>query len=370
MLLLSLVLLEIAARIGLVLWPHFHKPTVMDVLPGNPAYAAFPWARECMKEHVAHEHDTYFPFRLWGVAESHGICLNNDLTDLGIVRRTINPSNPTCSDHAKLKVWMFGGSAVYGTLIPDGATLPSQLSQILNTSSRCVEISNLGVEGYVTNQELLLLIEKLKAGHVPDAAIFYDGFNDADEGTSPPGTAAHLRYMTIQRRLEGSLSSRLDILPHFAAWRFAQTLSGPKGRKGQPRVSDVQLPERAQQTLNNYLQNLEIIRALGELYRFKVCAFWQPTLTYGHKPLVPYERQFLEQSTTEVFPFAALEPVYRKAAQRSQQGRQFIFLGDIFNDQSQPLYLDWVHLNPEGNKLVAQAVARQLDSCLSRESSE
>ena len=80
MLLLSLVLLEIAAHIGLVLWPHFHKPTVTDVLSGNPAYADFSWARECMKEQVAREHDTYFPFRLWGVADFHGNCFNNDVS--------------------------------------------------------------------------------------------------------------------------------------------------------------------------------------------------------------------------------------------------------------------------------------------------
>jgi lysophospholipase L1-like esterase len=363
-LLTSLVLLELGAHVGLALWPHFRKPTVIDIVPGNPAYVAFPWAAECMKDQRIRERDTYFPFRLWGVAESHGNCLNNDVTDLGIVRRTMNPPNPACTGRPPLRVWVFGGSAVYGTLLPDWATLPSQLSRILNTSSRCVEISNLGVEGYVTNQELLFLLEQLKAGRRPDVVILYDGFNDADEGTSPPGPDAHLRYMTMKRRMEGGLSGKSDILPHLAMWRFAQTLSGPKGRKGQPRVPDTQLPDRAQQTLDNYLHNLKIIRMLGETYGFKVCAFWQPSLIYGHKALVPYERQFLELSTAEAFPFAALAPVYREAAQRSQQDGQFVFLGDIFDGNSQPLYLDWVHLNPQGNQLVAQALARQLDSCL------
>jgi lysophospholipase L1-like esterase len=363
-LLISLVLLEIAGRVGLALWPLIHRAAVTDMVSGNPAYVSLPWAADCMKEQKLRERDTYFPFRLWGVTESHGNCINNDATDLGIVRRTINPPNPACTSNPRLRVWVFGGSAAYGTLIPDWATLPSQLSRILNTSSRCVEISNLGVEGYVTNQELLLLIEQLKAGRRPDVVILYDGFNDADAGTSLPGPVAHLRYTTMRHRMEGGLSTKVDILPHLAIWRFAQALSGPRGRKGLPRVPDTQLPDRGNQTLNNYLQNLKIIRMLGETYRFKVCAFWQPSLIYGHKPLVPYERQFLELSTTEAFPFAALAPVYREAAQRSQHEGQFVFLGDIFDDSSQPLYLDWVHLNPEGNQLVAQVMARQLDSCL------
>jgi lysophospholipase L1-like esterase len=364
MLLVALVLLEIAGRIGLALWPHFHKPTVTDVVPGNPAYAAFPWAAECMKEQVARERDTYFPFRLWGIAESHGSCLNNDVTDLGVIRRTINPPNPPCKEQRKLKVWVFGGSAVYGTLIPDEDTLPSLLSNLLNTPARCVEVSNLGVEGYVTNQELLLLLEQLKAGHIPDAVIFYDGFNDADEGVSPPGATAHLRYLTMKRRMETNLSGKLDILPHFSAWRFAQTLGGPRGRKGLPRVPDAQLPDRARQTLDNYVQNLKIFRTLGQAYGFKVCAFWQPSMIYGHKPLVPYERDFLDLSTTKAYPFAALAPVYREAALRSQREKQFTFLGDIFDDNPQPIYLDWVHLNPAGNEIVARALAHQIDSCL------
>jgi len=359
----SFVLLEIVGRIGLALWPHFHKPTVTDIVPQNPAYAKFSWADDCMKEQQARERDTYFPFRLWGIAESHGSCINNDATDLGIVRRTVNPDNPACRNHAALKVWVLGGSAVYGTLVPDWATLPSALSRLLNDSAHCVQVSNLGVEGYVTNQELLLLMEQLKAGRVPDVVIFYDGFNDADEGTSLAGTAAHLRYNTMKRRVEGGISSKFDILPHLAIWRFAQTVSGPRGRKGQPRVPDDQLPERARQTLSNYLENLRIARLLGEAYGFKVCAFWQPALIYGRKPRVPYEQQFLDLSTTEAFPFANLAPVYREAAQRAGQGGQFVFLGDIFDDDPQARYLDWVHLNPEGNEMAARAVTRSLTAC-------
>src|SRR5262249_24957697 len=139
---------------------------------------------------------------------------------------------------------------------------------------------------------------------------------------------------------------------------------GPQGRKGVPRVPDALLPERARQTLDNYLQNLKVFLTLGEVYGFKICAFWQPSLIYGRKRPVPYEHQFLELSTTEAYPFAALAPVYREAALRAQQGQQFAFLGDIFDGNTQPIYLDWVHLNPEGNRIVAQALARQLESCL------
>jgi lysophospholipase L1-like esterase len=347
----------------MVILPHFHKPTITDIVPGNPAYASFPWAATCMREQVNRQADTYYPFRLWGVAESHGQCINNDASELGVVRRTINPANPACADRVKVKVWVFGGSAVYGTLIPDWATLPSALSRLLNNPSRCVEVTNFGVEGYNSNQELLLLLEQLKSGHTPDVVILYDGFNDADAGTSPAGPAAHLRYMTVKRRMESRGYFSPDFLNHFAIRQLGGALTRSKGRKEIPRVPDDQLPARAAATLDNYLKNVKLVRKLGETYGFKVCAFWQPAIIYGSKPLVPYEREFLDLSFQPAFGFQPLAPVYQEAERRSQGG-QFHFLGHVLDTETQPLYLDWVHLNPAGNEIVAKTVASLLAGCL------
>jgi hypothetical protein len=206
-LVVSAALLELSARLGLALQLHFHKSTIADIVPGNPAYAAFPWAEQCMKEQIArikYRH-IYFPFRIWGVTESHGECINDDRSELGVIRRTTNPANAACDDHPRIQVWVFGGSTVYGEIIPDWATLPSALSRALNTRSRCVEVSNLGVESYNSNQELLLLEELLKAKLVPNVVVFYDGFNDTNAAFSPEGPKAHLGYVTTKRRLASAL---------------------------------------------------------------------------------------------------------------------------------------------------------------------
>jgi hypothetical protein len=102
---------------------------------------------------------------------------------------------------------------------------------------------------------------------------------------------------------------------------------------------------------------------LGETYGFKVCAFWQPAIIYGSKPLVPYEREFLDLSFQPAFRFQPLAPVYQEAERRSQGG-QFHFLGHLLDTETQPLYLDWVHLNPAGNEIVAKTVASLLAGCL------
>lgn len=88
---------------------------------------------------------------------------------------------------------MFGGSTVYGIGPPDSATIPSYLSRELNVDpSTCLDVTNLGAEGYVTNQEPILLIQQLKAGRRPDIAVFYDGINDSLVGGFALGFRLHI----------------------------------------------------------------------------------------------------------------------------------------------------------------------------------
>ena len=323
---LVLTLLSIAAHIGLPLWPRMHKATVTDTSPANPVYANYPWAADCLKQQLAKERNAYLPFLLWGNTEVHGVCMNNDVTELGTVRRTIGPD---CKNRPAIQLWVLGGSAAYGTMVPDWATLPSALSRILNIGARCVQVTNLAVEGYDSNQELLLLVEQLKAGHIPDAVVFYDGFNDADVGTSPSGPATHLRYTTIRQRLQGKLSISADLLPHFAIWRLADEITRSHDRTPMPRVPASELTERAVATLDNYSENLKIANVLGKTYGFRVCAFWQPALIYGHKPLVDYEQEFQRLSWQPGLFFQPLATVYRQAELREGEGH-FIFLGSVF----------------------------------------
>src|SRR5271169_6268424 len=117
----------------------------------SPALAGYSWAPEFWREESARVNvkREYVPFRLWGVMPWHGKYVNNDESEKGIWRRTVSPSSAQCEGRQKVSIWMFGGSAVYGTGVPDWATLPSQLSRDLNSGGTdCVMVRNFGVEGY------------------------------------------------------------------------------------------------------------------------------------------------------------------------------------------------------------------------------
>jgi len=357
---IAITCLEIASSAIFALNQRMHRDPLVDVTPDSPAYAAYDWAKSCISDEEARVKTRYIyvPFRLWGVTEWHGVCINNDRGELGTVRRTINSYIPACATQPGKSIWVMGGSTVYGTRVPDWATLPSYLSRELNRIG-CWQVTNLGVEGYATNQEVIYLTQLLKTGRHPDILILYDGFNDADLGsTLPESPAPHMEYDLIRNRFEGSATGRLDFVKRSNTWQlFTSILSHRQARATR---QNGELNARAIAALDNYEQNLRIVRALAQNYGSQVLAFWQPALIYGHKPLAAYEQSLLDLSPR--FSLQDLVPVYEEAEHRATATGNFIFLGNLFDHRAEPLYLDWAHLNPSGNRAVAQALAEYVRS--------
>jgi lysophospholipase L1-like esterase len=332
----------------------------------SPVYAGADWSQEFWREEAGRRKKptVYVPFRIWGVTNWHSKYINNDQGIGGVWRRTVNPVK--CDAVHRMTLWTFGGSTMYGTAVPDWATIPSYLSRDLNTASAgCVVVSNFGVEGYVTDQELILLAEELKAGGHPDIVVFYDGVNDSSLAWALSGQPnAHFLFRAIKTRVEGSLSGRLDFLQKSYAVRLTtECLARLRGAraftadiaKAQPNVGT---------TLDNYEANLRLIHALAEEYKFKPYCFWQPVLIYGHKPMVPFEQEMATRdasgTSAESAWFLTMANVYREAENRSARSGTFVFLGALFDSTQEPIYVDEAHLGPRGNELAAQAIANYI----------
>ena len=362
-LLLGAVLLELGAFVG---WSAYHwfRPGPWDLVGRSPAYDGYEWAPEFWKEEKLRQksrHAKYVPFRIWGMESWHSKYVNTDDTEMGTWRRTLNPRSERCEKQATTKVWVLGGSTVYGAGVPDWATLPSYLSQELNRGKTgCVVVANLGVEAYVTSQEVILLIEQLKRGWQPDIVIFYDGINDTLSGTVSPGfPGAPLTFDSIKARVEGSVKGRLDFLRSSYSLRLARTVIGSLRATGSAKPFNPITSLKAGATLDNYEANLRIVRALGEAYGFRVYCFWQPVVLYGHKALVPFEQELKELAGRDAGGRAspAFASVYDEAQRRAATSGSFVFLGGIFDSVKDPLYSDWMHLGPRGNELAAKAIA-------------
>jgi len=341
----------------------FTRQAELENQIASPVYAGQEWAPEFWEEESLRRKKPtiYVPFRVWSVTDWHSKYINNDRGVSGVWRRTLNPTN--CDPVHRTTVWTFGGSTMYGTAVPDWATIPSYLSRDLNTGSgACIVVSNFGVEGYVSDQELILLGEQLKAGGRPDIVIFYDGVNDSSLAWAPLGSPnAHFVYATVKGRVEGSLSARLDFLQKSYALRLLREIAA----RLHPASSIAPLIARQQpnvaSTFNNYVANLQLARALSEAYKFKLYCFWQPMLVYGHKPLVPFEQQMADRDLSGRSPdsawFLTMIAVYREAEPHAAEHASFVFLADLFDSVPEPLYVDEAHLGPRGNELVARAIA-------------
>jgi hypothetical protein len=336
----------------------------------SPAYDGFVWAPELVRQERRRfeyqRQEQYQPFRIWGANVWHGRYVNVDKSAAGTVRRTINVASGACSNPAnpKRKVWIFGGSTVFGTGVPDFATVASYLSQHLSEgSSACFEVTNFGVEGYGTNQEVIWLEEQLKRGLRPDAVIFYDGVNDAYQGcVSPADPFAHLNLEQISGRVEGRLQSRVDFLKDTYSFRIVRALVSRIRRAPpqSPPASELTAPAKA--TLANYEANLAVVSALGQFYHFRAIAFWQPAFITGDKPLVPFEQDLLRRRVADPNGWLrAMRKAYERAEKRAAESGHFVFLGHVFDGVSNPLYLDgWMHLGPLGNDIVAQRIATEV----------
>jgi lysophospholipase L1-like esterase len=366
---LAAALLELGA---FAIWTMSHgaRPNHQEKLGINsPAYAEFPWASDFWKEEARRRKGHiggYVPFRIWGTPEWHGKYVNNDQDEFGTERRTIQDLRTDCKNKPNFHLWMFGGSTLYGTGVPDWATIPSLLSKELDAGARCVTITNFGTEGYNTNQELILLIEQLKVGRRPDVVIFYDGVNDSYTGVFEPGIAtAHMEYPAIRARVESSLAGKLEFLRHSYALMLARRLMLSKQTED-PSVVEARTKLKAAQTLDNYEANLQMVRSLANIYHFDFYSFWQPSLAFGGKPIVPYEAELIH--IDENSPYGgALKPMriaYQEAERRAAADRKFIFLGDVLDTEREPLYLDEWHLGPKGNELIAKAIAKRLPTNL------
>ena len=297
---------------------------------------------------------------MWGNPLMHGRFVNYEQTELGVIRRTANPQ-PACPN----VVWIFGGSTMVGQGAPDDMTVASYLSHELNSgSAKCAKVVNLGADAYDNNQELVLFLELLKSGKQPSMAVFYDGVNEAIVGVrEPAGARAFYDETGIRTKLEtrsSVLTALRDVLAKTYSVQLTRTIL-QRLHLQKPPVDEVWAPRTPMQQqqiandiLDNYEANLKMIRALARESGFPVFFFWQPILYYGDKPLDSFESHLLLNDPDD----GSYPAVYREAERRAPG--QYVFLGHLLDHVNQPLYIDPLHISPDGNRMAAEKIAQAI----------
>lgn len=343
-----LVVTELVAR----RWIPVGRPD--DVLAGRAtadAYAGQSWARAYFEEFGRVRETSWRSYVYWRRRQFQGTYINID--ERGF-RRTWKPPQPQLRESVT-KVFVFGGSVVWGEGARDEHTIPSYVAKALFAAGvDTVEVTNFGEAGYVTMQEVILLEEELRRGNVPTLAIFLDGVNDlfvARQRGAAGGTQNEWRR---EREFNIDVDGRIyreaaaTFIQNTALYRAALGFHGPSVMQ----LDATRTEALADETVNLYLGTIEIARRLGEAYGFRTLFFWQP-LVFTKPTLSAWERRIVEHSDLGTF-YARSYPVARRALERAPHVHD---LSDLFAQDAAPRYIDFCHLGETGNEIVGTRIA-------------
>ena len=320
----------------------------------SSVYRGVPWARQYWKEERQRK-VSYESYVGWKEVPFSGQTINVGSDQH---RRT---SNSASCDGDAFAIWMFGGSTMLGTGSPDWETIPSNLARLLDKSGLKACVRNLGQTGWRNTQEVIELLQELKRNsRRPDLVVFYDGYNDGYAFYQSGKIDVHMNYDIIRNQLEGASERRIPglLLELFIRSNTGQLLTGAARR--QPTIFGSVAPGHrapdeadAKRDLNiGYLRNLDLVRALADKYGFRYAFFWQPVIFAGHKPLAAEEERIRRFFSTGIY---EADVQYRQMASLFQAGTtpHLFDISDVFDDTRQTIYIDYVHVGPEGNRLIA-----------------
>lgn len=362
-----LILLE--AAMSFVLWAG-NASAPGDYRALADSYQGAAWTSDYYRELEASTKVAWTPYVYW---RREGFAGNYIRINGNGIRRTVHEAASPAPPSAPVRIFVFGGSTLWGTGVRDEFTVPSLLARELHNRGVVTEITNFGESGYVSTQEVIALMLELRKQNVPDLVIFYDGVNDLFSAYQQ--MAAGLPQNEMHRVEEFNLSQP-DEWPRalgVTVSSFARSLSLVRAARralgivGAPPESDVptpgQLPARlvgvADAVLKAYVGNMRIVQALGAEYGFRSLFFWQPTI-FDKQTLTPYEQsERAKQSTLRPLVFAINDGV-RNGQLAGIDPASFVDFSKMFESEEPAIFIDWCHVGERGNNMIALAMAREI----------
>lgn len=354
-----LILGECAAYYKLA---HFssHPPPVEQ--GPQSIYASEAWAPQYWREWPAAERVQYKPYVLWRRAQFSGATINVDSEG---IRKTYYT---TCNPNA-YTIWMFGDSALWGAGSPDWETIPSFLAKEYGAAGRQLCIKNFGEKAWVNTQEVIQFMLALKqTPSPPNLLIFYDGVSDSFLPYLSKIPDSHLNLDDIKRQFEQSSTDQQPGFSYLKQTNTYKVLAALREQLAPVSASPSAIPQggdslsgilqdaMAHKTLINYQKNMDLMEALAHHYGIQCLFVWQPVLLAGNKPRTVEEELMARRVETNLRPgsTALMRATYGLA--KDIQRSDFLYLGDVFADSRKTMFVDYSHVGPEGNRIIAEKI--------------
>ncbi|HEV3141260.1 MAG TPA: SGNH/GDSL hydrolase family protein [Vicinamibacterales bacterium] len=356
---LAAVCVEVGARIVLYAMPYVRP----DYRVHADGYAGADWTAPYYREFMESGDVDWRPYVYWRRRPYAGTYINIDQEG---IRRTWSAADGGGSGR-RPRIFVMGGSTVWGTGARDDHTIPSQLARSLSERGRNASVVNYGESGYVTGQSVAALLTALRRGDVPDVVTFYAGAEDVFSAFQ--NGAAGLPENEENRRLEFNATQPESIRQVFAVMTagsqrlglLLQRMRSSGARETAATVSPA-TGKMAASAVEQMCANVRIASALGAHYRFHVSFYLQPTI-FTKPTLTPYEQRERDRYETSAALFAAAYAAIEDGACRDLDVHD---ISRLFERESRPLYVDAFHLTEDGNVRVAAVIAADVAGLIGR----
>jgi lysophospholipase L1-like esterase len=362
--LIVLACLELISTFVTKIWEE--PATTVDREESSPRahtsyYASQAWAKQYWKEMDLSRPQRYRNYIIWRRAPFKGEFINIDGDG---IRWT---PGAVCSANS-YKVFIFGGSTMWGTGAPDWGTIPAYLEADLSQLREGpICVINFGESAFVSTQGVIELILQLQSGNVPDLVIFYDGVNDV-YAAYQSGRSTHQNFNQIAAKFDKSESP-----PSLVAWiessnsfRLLKRLADKLRLKPQNstdlvtyKTMGIDTATLSDSVVETYISNYKIVDVLAQKYGFKFLFFWQPVITIGDKSLTSEEqgmKRKMDPALIELY-----KSVYHRVHEVAKKYENLYYIAEIFNSVNSEIWIDATHVTPVGNQLIAERISRVIN---------
>lgn len=263
----------------------------------------------------------------------------------------------------EFRIMVMGGSTVYGQRVADDATIPAYLEKALSAKhpDRKIKVFNTGVESYVFRNEIAFA-KRLAPELKPDLIVFYSGANDVEYAF----TAGYRRPEPYKSGIEvgfarpRTFGARIrDLLYRSRVFQILRPALRRFIRSDRFEADDAVLSKNLESYVQGYLQD---VRATTEEFAAKsidVLFAVQPTLFYK-KDLTPEEEKIARILVRTVHGPRYPE-FYKQCAARLVESGLVEDLTHALDGCKKQVYWDSIHLNPLGNRIVAERLAEVIE---------
>jgi lysophospholipase L1-like esterase len=287
----------------------------------------------------------------------------------GVRPTAYNPSTYEQEKEKAKHIWILGGSTARGDGVPYQQTMPSNLALRLNEPGKRqpVLVINFGENTFNSVMETKYLQKLLmQSSRPPDLVVFYDGVNDSIYFNEYRIPDPHYAYRRLQGPIESYRRSVFGLLKPLTAALYTSFTLETYDRLSHTVTSldpdDPALREAGVAIQRRYAH----VQRMSASYGAKLLVFWQPLLwveTDKVNPSVTEQEKELAIMKGVTFLKARrnIATTYGVLATHLREQPYFVNFQNILTSRTQPAYSrDGIHLNAEGNHLVAEAMARVL----------